>query len=306
MGYLLLFVVLIIICIEFYLYKKDMKNAYARLNQYEVQTLTTSFGKMNYLDLGAGETVIISHGIFGGYDQGMTSLNQVVGDTCRKIAPARFGYLGSSLPNEPTPKNQAQAFTELMDQLDIDKCYLLATSAGGAAGLRMALEYPDRMKGLILLSSGAPDQKRTPEEIKKMGLQGPPPAIVNDFIMWFSMKHFGFVFNKMMGSSIESNKLFETMLPASPRRPGVRADSKITNTDMSLNYDDYALEAIRVPLLVCHAKDDPMASYEAIEKLLNRVKADTVICDTGGHTIDGNGDVVDQAIRAFIEKTKAY
>jgi len=56
-------------------------------------------------------------------------------------------------------------------------------------------------------------------------------------------------------------------------------------------------------LLVCHAKDDPMAKYEAIKKLLKRVKADTVICETGGHTIDGNGDVIDQTIRGFIEKT---
>ena len=58
-----------------------------------------------------------------------------------------------------------------------------------------------------------------------------------------------------------------------------------------------------MPILVCHAKDDPMAKYEAIEKLLKRVKADTIICETGGHTIDGNGDVIDQAIRGFIEKT---
>ncbi|MDD9141596.1 alpha/beta hydrolase [Enterococcus avium] len=303
MGYLIMFVVLTIICIEFYLYKKDMKNAYARLNQYNVNPLITSFGKMNYLDEGSGETVIISHGIFGGYDQGITSLNQVLGEDYRKIAPARFGYLGSELPSDPTPKNQAQAFVEMMDQLNIEKGYILATSAGGAAGLRMALDYPDRLKGLILLSSGAPDQKRTSKEIKAMGLQGPPPFIVNDFIMWFSMKHFGFVFNKMMGSTIESNNLFETMLPATPRRQGVKADSKVTDTDMSLNYDDYALETISVPILVCHAKDDPMAKYEAIEKLLKRVKADTIICETGGHTIDGNGDVIDQAIRGFIEKT---
>jgi pimeloyl-ACP methyl ester carboxylesterase len=117
------------------------------------------------------------------------------------------------------------------------------------------------------------------------------------------MKHFGFVFNKMMGSTIESNNLFETMLPATPRRQGVKADSEVTNTDMSLNYDDYALETISAPILVCHAKDDPMAKYEAIKKLLKRVKADTVICETGGHTIDGNGDVIDQTIRGFIEKT---
>lgn len=95
MGYSIMFVVLTIICIEFYLYKKDMKNAYARLNQYNAKPLITSFGKMNYLDEGSGESVIISHGIFGGYDQGMTSLKQVLGEDYRKIAPARFGYLGS-------------------------------------------------------------------------------------------------------------------------------------------------------------------------------------------------------------------
>ncbi len=48
-----MFVVLTIICIEFYLYKKDMKNAYARLNQYNAKPLITSFGKMNYLDEGS-------------------------------------------------------------------------------------------------------------------------------------------------------------------------------------------------------------------------------------------------------------
>ncbi|WP_251866465.1 alpha/beta fold hydrolase [Enterococcus malodoratus] len=302
--YLLLLIIVGFIGFELYQFRRDITAAYVRLNRYEVKSLNTSFGKMNYLDEGSGEAVIIAHGIFGGYDQGMTSLRQVVGDKQRKIAPSRFGYIGSNLPEKPTPKNQAKAFIELMDQLQIKKGYVLGTSAGGATTLRMALDYPDRVKGVILLSSGAPDKKRTPAEVKEMGLQGPPAFIVNDFILWFTMKHFGFVFNKMMGSTVSTNSLFETMLPATPRQKGVKADGEVTNTDMTLNYDEYPLEQIQVPLLVCHAKDDPMAKYEQIEKLLQRVEADTTICETGGHTIDGNGDFVDRAIRRFIEKTK--
>lgn len=302
--YLLLLIIVGFIGFELYQFRRDITAAYVRLNRYEVKSLNTSFGKMNYLDEGSGEAVIIAHGIFGGYDQGMTSLRQVVGDKQRKISPSRFGYIGSDLPEKPTPNNQAKAFIELMDQLQIKKGYVLGTSAGGATTLRMALDYPDRIKGIILLSSGAPDKKRTPAEVKEMGLQGPPAFIVNDFILWFTMKHFGFVFNKMMGSTVSTNSLFETMLPATPRRKGVKADSEVTNTDMTLNYDEYPLEQIQVPLLVCHAKDDPMAKYEQIEKLLQRVEADTAICETGGHTIDGNGDFVDRAICRFIEKTK--
>ncbi|EOH74307.1 alpha/beta fold hydrolase [Enterococcus malodoratus] len=302
--YLLLLIIVGFIGFELYQFRRDITAAYVRLNRYEVKSLNTSFGKMNYLDEGSGEAVIIAHGIFGGYDQGMTSLRQVVGDKQRKISPSRFGYIGSDLPEKPTPNNQAKAFIELMDQLQIKKGYVLGTSAGGATTLRMALDYPDRIKGIILLSSGAPDKKRTPAEVKEMGLQGPPAFIVNDFILWFTMKHFGFVFNKMMGSTVSTNSLFETMLPATPRRKGVKADSEVTNTDMTLNYDEYPLEQIQVPLLVCHAKDDPMAKYEQIEKLLQRVEADTAICETGGHTIDGNGDFVDRAVRRFIEKTK--
>lgn len=58
------------------------------------------------MDQGTGETILISHGIFGGYDQAYVSLKSLVGEDYRKIAPSRFGYPGSDLPSQPTPKNQ--------------------------------------------------------------------------------------------------------------------------------------------------------------------------------------------------------
>ena len=285
-------------------YHKDIKTAYKRLESYNIKTMATKFGIMSYVDEGKGEVILISHGIFGGYDQGSTSLNQVVGEQYRKVSISRFGYPGSKLPNNPTPKNQAKVFIEILDELGIKQAYILATSAGGAAGFQFALTYPDRSKGLILLSSSVPDKKRNTDEVKALGTVGPPKLLINDFFMWFFTKYFGFIFNSMMGSDVNKNDLFKTMLPVKPRKQGILADTKITNMDMLSHYEKYTIERLEIPILVIHAKDDPMAKYENVENLLIRVKAEAAIFETGGHTIDGHADQVKRAIRRFVEKEK--
>jgi len=77
----------------------------------------------------------------------------------------------SDTPDNPTPQEQAKAFVELLDNLGIDKVYLLATSAGGTVAIRFALDYPERTKGLILYSTAAPLIDK-PESYQEY--QGPP------------------------------------------------------------------------------------------------------------------------------------
>ncbi|WP_311408575.1 alpha/beta fold hydrolase [Liquorilactobacillus uvarum] len=304
MIYILIILLVILGFIIVHQYHKDIKTAYKRLESYNIKTMATKFGIMSYVDEGKGEVILISHGIFGGYDQGSTSLNQVVGEQYRKVSISRFGYPGSKLPNNPTPKNQAKVFIEILDELGIKQAYILATSAGGAAGFQFALTYPDRSKGLILLSSSVPDKKRNTDEVKALGTVGPPKLLINDFFMWFFTKYFGFIFNSMMGSDVNKNDLFKTMLPVKPRKQGILADTKITNMDMLSHYEKYTIERLEIPILVIHAKDDPMAKYENVENLLIRVKAEAAIFETGGHTIDGHADQVKRAIRRFVEKEK--
>jgi len=298
--YLLLILVVlgIIVTIQ---YTIDIRKSYENLNHYDVKTIDTEYGKMSYMDEGSGETIVISHGIFGGYDQGSVSLKGLMGNDYRKIAPSRFGYPGSDLPSEPIPKNQAKAFLSLLDQLSIQKAYIIATSAGGAAGITFAVDYPDRVKGLILLSSGVPTTKKKREEIK--GMTGPPAIIVNDFPMWLSTKYFGFVFKSMFGSDI-NNDIYNTMLPVEPRKNGIKADSTITNLDMDINFDDYKVEKITAPILVVQSKDDPMVKYEDTKKIIVRTHAKTAIFETGGHLITGHGNLVSMKIKEFIEETK--
>lgn len=176
--YTLIFVIAILSILIYISYRKDMNAAYKSLKSYDVKTFHTQYGEMSYVDNGIGEAILISHGIFGGYDQGYISLNTLVKDDYRKISISRFGYPGSDLPSNPTPQNQAVAFKELLDQLEKIKC----------------------------------------------------------------------------------------------------------------------------PVLVIHAKDNPMAPYENIEKLLKRINAQTAIFETGGHMIEGHDSYT--KIKEFINSTK--
>jgi pimeloyl-ACP methyl ester carboxylesterase len=278
-------------------YSKIIDKSYDRLEEYNVKTLDTEYGIMSYVDEGFGEAIIISHGIFGGYDQGYTYLHGFFGENYRKIAVSRFGYPGSNLPQEPTPNNQAKIFLELIDNLQIDKVYLIATSAGGTAGIKFALDYPDRLKGLILISSNVPSIPMTKKEI---GVSGPPKFILNDRLMLFSIRNFKGVFYSMFGSKNIGDEVFDGLLPVKPRRQGIIADSDLTNIDMAINFYDYPIENLEMPVLVIHAKDDPMVKYENMEYFLKRVNAETLIFPDGGHLIVGHD--IAPGIIDFIEK----
>lgn len=301
MWWIVIIVIFLFIILTALRYKTQINRAYDRLYSYQVCSINTEFGRPSYVDEGVGEAVLLSHGIFGGYDQAFVSLKNTLGESYRKIAPSRFGYPGTDLPSQPTPENQAKAFVEILDRSGIDKAFVITTSAGGAAGIKMALQYPERLKGLILLSSGIPAEKRRREEIR--GRLGPPAPLVNDFPMWFTIKHLGFVLNAMFASE-PSNDLFHTMLPVKPRKPGIKADETMTNLDMDVNYDDYPVEKITVPILLIQAKGDPLVKFNGVEKFIRRVQPRTAIFETGGHLITGHGDEVSKAIKNFIEETQ--
>lgn len=256
---------------------------------------------MSYMDEGYGETILISHGIFGGYDQAYTSLKSFVGNNYRKIAPSRFGYPKTDFPSEPTPENQAKAYHTLLDELGIKKAYLITTSAGSASGIKFAIDYPHRVRGLILLSSAVPTTKKTREEIKAM--TGPPDFLVHDFPMWLITKYFKFVFKSMFGSLVNKT-IYETMLPVTPRKKGIRINTQLTNVDMDINFDYYEIEKIKSPILVIHAKDDPMTKYEYMDSFITLTNAKCAIFENGGHLLSGHDDTVSKIIIDFIEDVK--
>jgi hypothetical protein len=68
--YLLLILTLLVIVLAVQ-YSTGIRAAYKRLGSYDAKTVDTEFGSMSYVDEGTGEAVLLSHGIFGGYDRPM-------------------------------------------------------------------------------------------------------------------------------------------------------------------------------------------------------------------------------------------
>ena len=268
--------------------------ALKRFAVYEAKakTVNISYGRISYIDEGKGEPVLICHGICGGYDQGFDVLKNET-DHYRVIAPSRFGYPGSDMPEDASIDMQVEAFVELLDELKIDKTYVLGTSAGGTPAIRFALVHPERCKGLILYCSGYPEFEKPTESA---GYAGPPAAVCNDFCMWMISPLFG----PIMG--MESSTINE-ILPMKDRKSGIIFDGEVTNTDKTNNFENYDMRKLTVPILMLHSKDDKLAEYEPAEKWSKELKDCTFVSfPDGGHMMMGHEEEVKKALHEFTEE----
>lgn len=261
-----------------------------RLEEYGAENIDLSYGNMSYVDKGKGSVILSVHGIFGGYDQAYDTCAAFASDY-RILAPSRFGYLGSDILGEGTPAEQAAAYMELLDRLDIDQVYVLSTSAGGSVAIRFSLDYPERTKGLILYCSAMPLIEKP---VKYAEYAGPPAFLCNDYSMFLMSP----LFDPIMG--MDSSTIY-SMVPISERRKGVVLDAAVTNPDMARNYDTYQVENLQVPILILHSRDDRLASYEATVHALRRFPDCTFISfEDGGHLMVGHEDEVHEAVVEFI------
>lgn len=285
-------IIAFVLVIQYVQLQRELVTAEQRLNSYQPQNITLGYGEMTYVDKGAGQVILVAHGISGGYDQGYEALRGKE-TQYRILAPSRFGYLGSSVPEDASPKAQAAAYVELLDALGIEKVFLLGTSAGGTVAIRFALDYPERTQGLILYSSAFP----LPEKPEKYGnYQGPPAFLCNDFAMWLLRP----LFKPMMG--MEPDTIYG-MLPVSERKEGMRIDAAEVNPDMARNFDQYPVEEMNAPVLIVGARDDKLANFDAINQAISRFKNYTLFAfDTGGHMMAGHEQEIDAALDAFVQK----
>ena len=272
--------------------KKAIQEGKHRLEEYGAMNIELCYGNMRYVDRGDGDVILSVHGIFGGYDQAYDTCKDFASDY-RILAPSRFGYPGSDIKGAGTPSEQAEAYVELLDRLGINQVYVLSTSAGGSVAIRFALDYPERTKGLILYCSAMPLTEK-PEKYSEYA--GPPEFLCNNYAMFLMRPVFGPVMG-MDPSTIYS------MMPVSERKAGVVLDAAVTNPDMARNYESYAIENLKVPVLILHAKDDKLASYEsAVNASVRFPEYIFVSFEEGGHLMAGHEAEVHKAVTDFVQQ----
>ena len=281
-------------------YRRDMRRARLRLDSIDSLEVGLRLGLVEYLDVGDGPCLLISHGIFHGCDGGQRSARDIVSGH-RIVSPSRFGYLGSAMPENPTAAAQADVFADLLDHLGVESTAALGISAGTGAAVQLALRHPDRLSHLIISSGnwpGSPTSEAPPDWAK---------TFYNDPAMWLLRAMAPPLIAGLMGipkgfpqgdeQAAYVEEMLDSIFPLGPRAEGAIFDAFSSNPEIN----NYPLEQITVPTLIIHTKDDPLASFTAAQAAAERIpRAKLLALESGGHLGLGQTEAVREAIADFL------
>lgn len=285
-------------------YAAEMRRARDRVAAVPSNTLITRWGAVEFVDEGHGVPLLISHGVLGGHDNIRDLADLWVGHDYRAIGPSRFGYLGSAMPDNAAPADQADVYAALLDHLDLDRVVALGFSAGGPAAIQLALRHPKRLFGLILGSSYLP------------GMAKPLPGFVRPAMRaavgwergWWLLKSLRpMLLARIMGvprgwdpsDDADFLAIRDALFPIRPKRLGVAFDALVSEPASN----DFPLEDLRVPTLLVHAADDRLAPYEHVQPAADRIPgARLVTIAAGGHLFLQHAHEVRDASASFIRE----
>jgi pimeloyl-ACP methyl ester carboxylesterase len=95
------------------------------------------------------------------------------------------------------------------------------------------------------------------------------------------------------------NEFLDSLFPMSPA--GFNFDLFVSNADVT----NYNLEAISVPTLIAHTKDDQLASHEASQRAAERIPgAQFVSLESGGHLMIGQTRVIRDEVADFFAEQR--
>jgi pimeloyl-ACP methyl ester carboxylesterase len=114
--------------------------------------------KLNVVDLGprdtAGPPVVMIHGASSNLEVMRRPLGDMLAKNHRVILIDRPGHGWSTRARtvDSTPAIQAGMIDEVLEKLGVRRAIFVVHSWSGALGARMALDYPERVAGLVMLA----------------------------------------------------------------------------------------------------------------------------------------------------------
>ncbi|HXF50184.1 MAG TPA: alpha/beta fold hydrolase [Dehalococcoidia bacterium] len=137
--------------------------SFERLDERDLRsgaTVATSDGVLHYVERGAGEPLLLIHGLGASIFTFRRNIDGLA-RSFRVIAVDLAGFGGSSRSvRDYSQEAHARRLVELMDALGIPRAHVLGHSMGGAVALRLAARWPERVMRLVLVAPAPPDMMR--------------------------------------------------------------------------------------------------------------------------------------------------
>ncbi len=277
-------------------FEDDLAKARTRLANRS-QIVNGRFGPIEYAVAGTGRPVLMVHGTGGGFDQGLTFAERLAAIGYQVIAPSRFGYLRSAMPDNPSSDNQADAFVDLLDALSLDRIPVLGGSAGALSAIAFAIRHPGRCSALGALVPATHVPGRPPVRPSPLSLAIIEYGLRSDFLYWSGAK----LAPQAMTSALLATdpdvvagadaaeqervrRILWEIFPVSPRADGLLNDARLAGNPAA-----QALEKITAPTLAISLEDDRFGTFAAAKHIAASVRgARLVSWPRGGHVWVGH------------------
>jgi len=136
--------------------------------------VTVDGNRIHYVERGQGLPILFIHGL-GGTQFHFKPLFAGLEKDFRLIAVDRpgSGYSTRRGLTPANPKDQADFVARFIDQLQLDRPLLVGHSLGGAVALASALDHPDKISGLALISPLTRPGEAPPAEFNDLDIASP-------------------------------------------------------------------------------------------------------------------------------------
>jgi pimeloyl-ACP methyl ester carboxylesterase len=122
------------------------------------ETIAVAGASLNVVDIGprdaAGPPIVMIHGASSNLEAMRQPLGEMLARNHRVILIDRPGHGWSSRARleDSTPAIQGRMIDEALQKLGVNRAIFVVHSWAGALGARMALDYPQRVAGLVMLA----------------------------------------------------------------------------------------------------------------------------------------------------------
>jgi haloalkane dehalogenase len=140
---------------------------------FKTNIFATDQGKMNYVDEGEGDPIVMIHGN-PGWSFEYRNIIKAKSGTNRCIAPDLIGFGLSDKPYEfdYLPESHANLVESFLAHLDLQNITLIVNDWGGPIGFNYAIKNPERIKRIVILNTFMWSEKGNPHFERFSSLMG--------------------------------------------------------------------------------------------------------------------------------------